>query len=721
MANKFQITISAVDRATAVVRRINGNMSRLTRPVAQLGQSIRSLGREMGFDRLGSRALAAARAVGDVGGKVVGLLGPLGTLTAGGILAGLVAMTLEWAHMGSEIAGTSQALDIQIGQLQSLRGAAALAGVGAHELTGGLKGLGDTLEDALYGRNQQALVVLNRLGIGIHHTANGSIDAARGMRDLSAAIAGVKNVQVQGLIARTFGLEALLPLLRKGPSAIAAYEQKVAELGGVMSQDAVEAAQKFQLSLHYVSAATEGVRNAIGAKLVPILQPLVDRFTAWTAANRDLIATKVAEFVDGLVQRINELDLKKIGNDIHDFVSSVEGVVDAVGGWKNAAIGLIAIMNGSLIASVLNLGMAVSRFAFTLIPVAVRAIGLLFATPAGPLLAAIAAVAFGVYAIYRNWDDIVGYFRKKIDAVKAAFDRGWLNGIVKMLTEFNPTRIAMDALNGLSKWLFNFDLYEAGSHVLGSMIRGMKGAASIIPKSVRKFLGIEDWVESAAQPSAPPAAAARAAASSAPVPAAGATPGPLLTQFATRAVQTSAQAPIGIRNNNPGNLRQWGDTPRDAKGYAVFPSMEAGLTAAVRNLVAQQRIHGLNTIQGLISKWAPPSENKTAAYIADLSTRTGFAPDQPLNLQDPKVVAPLISGIVRHEGNGAGVTEEMINRVVAAQLGSSPAGNQVAPQKVEVALTLHGLPAGTSASARTGAGDSMPVRVAYSMPTGITP
>lgn len=762
MANKFQITISAVDRATAVVRRINGNMSRLTQPVGQLGQSIRSLARETGVNKLGRDLMGVGRAVTDVGGKVSGLLGPLGLIAGGSILAGLVALTLEWSHLGAEIGRTAQALDIQTGELQSLRGAASVAGVGAHELSGGLKSLGDTLEDALYGRNQQALVVLNRLGVGIHHTADGSIDAARGVRDLSAALAGIKNVQVQGIIARTFGLESVLPLLRQGPAAIEAYERKVAELGGVMSGQAVEAAGQFQLSLNYLSVATQGVRNSIGAQLLPILQPLVERFTEWVAANRELIATNVAEFVDGLVQRINQLDFQKISNDVHDFVGAVKDVVEFMGGWKNAAIGLAIVMNGSLIASVINLGLSLVSLGKTSIPLVIRAFGLLSAateatlvpavlkgllsaglyiaglaeaaagipvlgaalaglsaaflavgaaiaaTPVGWLIAGIAAIAGGVYAIYKNWDDIGGYFSRKIEAVKAAFDRGWVGGIGKLLLEFNPIKIVMDALNGLSKWLFNFDLYDAGQRVVASMVRGMKGAASLLPDSVQKFLGIDGW---AAKP-----VTVTAAASTSATPAVAASP----SAAAARAVQTSAQAPLGVRNNNPGNLRQWGDAPRDARGYAIFPTMEAGLSAAVRNLVTQQQAHGLNTIRGIVSKWAPPSENNTAAYIADVSKRTGLAADQQLNLQDPKVVAPLISGIVRHEGNSAGVTDEMINKAVAAQLGGN-AGGQAGAQKVEVALTLHGLPAGTSATARTGGGDSMPVRVAYSMPTGVTP
>jgi hypothetical protein len=765
MANNFQITISAVDRATAVVRKINASMDRLTGPITRMRQSMGALSKEAGFDKVARSIASTTKAAGQLTGKLANMLGPLAMLIGGGTIAGIAALATEWGRLGSEIGTSATMMDMNVNSLQSLRGAAAATGIGTQELTGGLKSLGDTMEDALYGRNQQALVVLNRLGIGIHKTKDGSIDAARGFRDLSGAISSVKNVQVQGLIARTFGLEAILPLLRKGPKAIEEYERKVASLGGVMSGQAIEASKNFEVSLNYLSIATQGVRNSIGEKLIPILQPLVERFTEWTAANRDLIATKVGEFVEGLAHWLNELDFKKVGDDLRAFGSDVDKVVDFLGGWKNAAIGLVFIMSAGLIGSVINLGKELGGLAKVAIPAAIRGIGLLgvaldaavvpailkgllsaglyigglaeatvgipilgaalgglssaflavgaaiAATPIGWLIAGVAAIAFGVYAIYKNWDAIGDFFNKKFESIKAAFDQSWTGGILKALWEFSPVKMLGDTMNGLSKWLFDFDLYDAGKNMIAGMIRGIKSAVSYLPKSLLKFLGIDTSVNS-----------------NVTVATAGATPAiaPSVAKVAAGAgMQTSAQnanAPLGVRNNNPGNLRSWGNTPQDKGGYAVFPSAEDGLNAAIKNLQAQQKVHGLNTIQGIISKWAPPSENNTAAYISDMVKKTGFSADQKLNLNDPKTVAPLLSGIVKHEGNGSGFSDDMINKAVAAQLGSGAQGGQASdPQKMEMTLTLHGLPSGTTATAQAKGGTAMPVRVAYSMPTGVTP
>jgi hypothetical protein len=779
MANNFQITITAIDRATAVVRRINAGMARITQPITNIRRAAGSLTRELGFDKVGVAVGGVVKNVRQLGSQLGSLLGPLAIIAGGGTLAGIAALATEWGRMGSEISRTASMLDMGAGKLQALRGAGALAGVGAQELEGGLKSLGDTMEDALYGRNQQALVVLNRLGVGIHKTKDGSIDAARGFRDLAGAIAATKNVQVQGLIARTFGLEAALPLLRKGPEAIEAYERKVASLGGIMGGEALAAAVKFKESLSFLDIAVQGVRNSIGEKLQPIIGPLIEQLTAWIAANRELISTKVAEFVQGVAQWISRLDFKAIGEQVRQFCADIESLVDKFGGWQNAAGAVVLTMNAGLLAGVINLGFAIGKLAVVSVPVLIRGFGLLAAatnaslipaivrgltsaalytamladmavgipvvgsllgglsiafasvgaaiaaTPVGWLIAGAAAVAAAVYAIYKNWDNITAYFSEKFAGIKAAFQKNWLNGIVKALWEFNPVKILADAFNGLSKWLFDFDLYDAGKSLINRLIGGVKSVATMLPKSVLKFLGIEGWANSPVQVSATVAPAVGGPKSA---------PNALPVQTSVQktaapnasTVQTSAQktaASLGVRNNNPGNLRQWGDMPRDAKGYAMFPTADAGLAAAIKNLRAQQQVHGLNTIESIIGKWAPPKENNTGAYISDVAKRTGFGAKQRLNLDDAATVAPLISSIIKHEGNGAAYSDEMINKAVAAQLGAAGAGTQQksGPQQVEMALTLHGLPAGVTASAQTKGGQSMPVRVAYSMPTGITP
>lgn len=51
--------------------------------------------------------------------------------------------------------------------------------------------------------------------------------------------------------------------------------------------------------------------------------------------------------------------------------------------------------------------------------------------------------------------------------------------------------------------------------------------------------------------------------------------------------------------------------------------------------------YGIDTLRGMISRWAPPSENRTEAYIRAVADDTGLDPDKPLDTRDRKTMVPL--------------------------------------------------------------------------------
>lgn len=58
---------------------------------------------------------------------------------------------------------------------------------------------------------------------------------------------------------------------------------------------------------------------------------------------------------------------------------------------------------------------------------------------------------------------------------------------------------------------------------------------------------------------------------------------------------------------------------------------------------------------GVIGKWAPPNENDTKAYIADVSQRLGIKPDQPIDLSNPAQRHAIGAAIMLHENGPGGV------------------------------------------------------------------
>lgn len=126
-----------------------------------------------------------------------------------------------------------------------------------------------------------------------------------------------------------------------------------------------------------------------------------------------------------------------------------------------------------------------------------------------------------------------------------------------------------------------------------------------------------------------------------------------------------SNGPRGLRNNNPLNLEatvEWdGMTGSDGR-YAVFSSPEQGWAAADRNIQTYATKHGLNTVAGIINRWAPPSENDSRAYAGTVAKRLGVDPAAPLNMADPTLRRNLLEAMAEVEngqrvawGQGGGV------------------------------------------------------------------
>lgn len=108
--------------------------------------------------------------------------------------------------------------------------------------------------------------------------------------------------------------------------------------------------------------------------------------------------------------------------------------------------------------------------------------------------------------------------------------------------------------------------------------------------------------------------------------------------------------------NNPGNIEKGqnfiGEVPSPHKRFAAFVDPEHGIRAMVRIFRSYER-RGINTIEGIISTWAPPSENDTESYIRFVSKRAGIPRDMPIDIRnDVDSVSAIVEAMTMLE-NGA--------------------------------------------------------------------
>lgn len=112
--------------------------------------------------------------------------------------------------------------------------------------------------------------------------------------------------------------------------------------------------------------------------------------------------------------------------------------------------------------------------------------------------------------------------------------------------------------------------------------------------------------------------------------------------------------PRGIRNNNAGNLRatsdNWkGKTGQDDKGFIIFSASFFGLRALAKILLNYNRLHGLKTIEQIINRYAPDSENNTNAYAEFISQMLKIEIDVEIDVENENELYKLMQWIVYYE------------------------------------------------------------------------
>ena len=139
------------------------------------------------------------------------------------------------------------------------------------------------------------------------------------------------------------------------------------------------------------------------------------------------------------------------------------------------------------------------------------------------------------------------------------------------------------------------------------------------------------------------------------------------------------QLPRGIRNNNPGNIRHganWlGLNPNGRNidsAFCVFTAPVYGIRALAKVLINYKRIHGLNTVRQIVSRYAPPNENqttqkkkkkkKTPAYIQSVAKQLGVYPDTVIDIEERGVLTVFIKAVIRMENGIQPYSDELIQQ-----------------------------------------------------------
>ncbi|MDL2058357.1 phage tail tape measure protein [Mesosutterella sp. AGMB02718] len=334
---------------------------------------------------------------------------------AGGFsIKGAVSSYLELADA---IDKASIRAGVSVEALQKLRYGAQLSGMTADELDGALTKLTSNMSKAAAGQNADLVAMFKHLGIALKDS-NGHIrSAADVMNNLAQAVKNNESTAARmQILTAAFGDKVaarLIPLLKDGAEGLQAFGKRAEELGLVMSAADVKAANEFGDQLSELQSVTKTLSTAIGSRLQPVLQGLIEPMEQTIVKCRDLIATNVQYFVEELTKELKDVNWQSMIQGAFDSIRAFTDFIRSVGGVSTIlkAFGVLIGMD-----LVIKVGAFVKSIA-TVIG-ALRLLGVAAMTnPVGLVLTALAAGIALAIKFKDTWMPVLDSFLDKLSAV----------------------------------------------------------------------------------------------------------------------------------------------------------------------------------------------------------------------------------------------------------------------------------------------------------------
>lgn len=453
----FRAIIAVVDRTAGPLKAIDARLAAAGSPLRDLGKKLAEVGEHSGLARLAEAGRRAGERFKELGRNIRELAGPLEVLGAAATVAGLTELVKHAAEYGAALYDAALKTGVAADQLARLHFAAQITGTDAGALDHGLERLNRTIGDTVSGKNQEMALMFSRLHISLRDSEGKIRSGGQVLGDLAEAVKRNKESPViLAEIAKAMGARSgaeLLPLLRQGKDGLAALGAEAEHFGLVMSAEGVANAKEFDDSLKKVGFSVQGLSNAIGEKLFPILRPMLTDMADWIAANRQVIATKITGMVSTLGEVLRSINWGAIKAGL-SWIAAGFAFVSRWIGPTTLAIGLATIAMAPLIMAFLGANIALVRMGWALGGVALRlgllafaeiagAIGMfiqglragigvvlafdaaLAANPIGLVIIGITALVAAGLLLWKYWAPISGLFKGMWDGIIAAFDLGW--------------------------------------------------------------------------------------------------------------------------------------------------------------------------------------------------------------------------------------------------------------------------------------------------------
>lgn len=280
-----------------------------------------------GFKRLGNAGLAAGKAVG-----VAGFAMASAGAAAG---AGLYKIASSTAAANDQLAKASRRVGLTAQTYAELRHAADLAGVSSDEFANSMKFLNLNLGKAST-KQGELYALLKKVSPALLK----QVLAAKGNEEafglLTGAMAKLRDPSKRAALAvAAFGEVGakMTTIVEGGADGIEAARKQFRRYYDVVDGKALKASEDFVDAQANLKLALGGVRDTIGNALIPIMGPLIERFSGFIATNREVIAQNVGAVFESIANWVSQIDFVALAEDASALFERIDITVGALKGF----------------------------------------------------------------------------------------------------------------------------------------------------------------------------------------------------------------------------------------------------------------------------------------------------------------------------------------------------------------------------------------------------
>lgn len=587
----------------------------------------------------------------------VAALGAAAASAAATVVAGVarIADSMERLYFASQRTNTT------VENIQAIGFAAENLGSSSEAALGAIESIARLMRNSPGGEG-----LLKNIGVQTRDATGNLRDTVDLLGDLGKKFASMPYYKANAY-AQALGIdEKTLMALRQGVGEFSDDYRAMLRQSGVDSEAAALKSHEFMVQLRGLGAAMGLLSQKIMSGLADRLTTSIQRFRVGFVANFG----KIADAATGVLTLIFKIG-DAVGIMVVRGMQVVGHLIERFNSLSDGSQTIIKWIGGILLAwRALNAGF--------------------LATPIGRLLALVSALGL-------LWDD----YQTWKEGGKSLIDwEAWAPGIEKAIAGLKWIGNTIhESLGFLGDWRGAFEIFLA--YVAGTWALGMLGAIGRVTTAAAGAAG------KLAVGTVAPVAAAGVAGYAAgsylyrnfvegtdlsdkiggtiaealnslgivPLEQAPAVAPLNPTRAPSNAGGGGARQPRGIRNNNPGNIeygafaRGQGATGAETGGrFALFADAQQGLNAIAALIRGKSYAGaGIDSVGGIINKYAPGSENDTKSYIANVAKKLGVDSGAHLDLSNPQIMAGLVDAIVRVENGKNPYSREMLDKAAGGK------------------------------------------------------